>query len=298
MSSPSLRQLQYLMALSRTGHFAKAAELCHVTQPTLSAGIADLEVILGHKLIDRQNRKKNMLTPFGREILKHADHILSGVDHLLTFARQYDAPMRGIVRLGIIPTIAPYLLPRMIKPLESKYPELTFQIFEYMSSDLLSKLVEGDLDAGIMAFPFSLPAGLTSKILTHEAFFYAVPKGAFKDKKSLSNKDLHGHKLLLLEDGHCLRQHALSACALQLPHEQKTFSATSLATLIQLVAEGYGITLLPKMVLPHVASIRDVQVLPFTPPAPTRQIGMVWRQSSPLTTTLKTLHQALVPLIP
>jgi LysR family hydrogen peroxide-inducible transcriptional activator len=298
MNMPSLRQLQYLMALSRTRHFAKAAELCHVTQPTLSAGIADLEIILGHKLIDRQTRKKNMLTPFGREVLKQADHILSGVEHLLTFARQYDAPMRGVVRLGIIPTIAPYLLPRMIKPLESKYPELTFQIFEYMSSDLLSKLVEGDLDAGIIAFPFSLPAGLTSKILTHEDFFYAVPKDTFKDKKSLSNKDLHGHKLLLLEDGHCLRQHALSACALQLPHEQKTFSATSLATLIQLVAEGYGITLLPKMVLPHVAGIRDVQILPFATPAPTRQIGMVWRPSSPLTTTLKTLHQALVPLMP
>lgn len=298
MNMPSLRQLQYLMALSRTGHFAKAAELCHVTQPTLSAGIADLEMTLGHTLIERHHRKKNILTPFGRDILKQAEHILSGVDHLLAFARQYHAPMRGIVRLGIIPTIAPYLLPRMIKPLESQYPELTFQIFEHMTSDLLSKIAEGDLDAGIMAFPFSLPAGLMSKTLTHEEFFYAIPKGIFKGKKYLSQKDLQGHKLLLLEDGHCLRQHALSACALQLPHEQKTFSATSLATLIQLVAEGYGITLLPKMVLPHVAPIRDVQIIPFAPPAPTRQVGMVWRSSSPLITTLKTLQQALVPLMP
>lgn len=286
---PTLRQLSYLIALEDESSFSRAALLCHVTQSTLSAGIKELEDILGQSLVNRAGRKIS-LTPLGEEISVKAREILHDIDALCARARATQAALSGVLRVGVIPTIAPYFLPRILPELTRRFPALELQLFEDLSAHLLEKLHQGRVDALLIAFPYETD-GFEKRELFREDFYVAAPK----DKnlpETLSLHDLKPEELLLLEDGHCLRDHALDACKLQLPNTRKTFSATSLATLIQMVAHGYGITLLPEMVVRQAAFPDTITIIPFTSPAPSRTIGIVWNKNSPQSRDVLALIEA------
>ncbi|MCD8497517.1 MAG: LysR substrate-binding domain-containing protein [Alphaproteobacteria bacterium] len=210
-------------------------------------------------------------------------------------ARQMSRPMAGPLRLGVIPTVAPYLLPRILTPLQENYPDLELQLQEDLTERLLEKLRAGTLDAALMAFPYELP-DMDATILFSEAFLLACPAGHKTKPGPLSPADLEGEDLLLLDDGHCLRDHALQACRLQSNTQRKTFSASSLPTLIQMVAHGYGATLLPAMAteedLPE-----TIRLIPFKNPKPSRQIGIAWKKGAAQGDNVKTLAKTLAELL-
>jgi LysR family hydrogen peroxide-inducible transcriptional activator len=292
ISLPTIRQLQFLLALKQKGSFHAAATACGVTQSTLSAGIQEMEEILQQKAIDRTHRRNLTFTPLGLELLERSNSIVNSLSDVAGRARQSDKPFSWPLRLGMIPTIAPYLLPDILAPLKKDFPQLVLHIHEVQSAELVAKVRAGDLDAGIMAFPFETP-DLHQSVLTEEKFICAVPRHMFPDHKNLSLKDISTQDLLLLSEGHCLRAHALAACGLkQVNSNQETFSATSLATIIQLVANGYGLTLLPQMAAKSLYLPKSVHLLPFIPTA-TRQIGLIWRLNTPLKKDLELLYKAL-----
>ncbi len=276
MARPTLRQLEYLIALEDTRSFSLAAQESHVTQSTLSAGIKELEEILGQQLA-RRGRRDITLTPFGQEVADNARKILAQADKIMERSRKMEAPLTGPLRLGIIPTIAPYLLPQILPHIQKQYPNLELQIFEDLSQRITEDIERGQLDLILLAFPYNT-AGMVQTPLWKEEFVLATTdKNA---KKSVTLADLENEHLLLLEDGHCLRDHALSACRLAPPAARKTFSATSLPTLIQMVSSGYGSTLLPRMVA-QTALPKNVKTVPFKSPRPTREIGLAWRLHDP-----------------
>lgn len=284
MILPTLRQLQYFVALKEYQSFSAAADACGVSQSTLSAGIKDLENALGIALIDRSARRF-ALTPFGQETLIEAEKLLSGAEHLVKKAQMHLDPYSGTLRLGVIPTIAPYAIPEILPLLQKKYPKLNIEIYEDISERIVEQLHKGALDMILLAFPYDI-GNLDQLSLKKEAFVVACPKGMFK-KKSLSLKDLEAHDILLLENGHCLRDHALEACRLSAPDGRKTFGATSLPTLVEMVRHGYGLTLLPEMAVSSVSGYKDIEILPFSSPKPTREIGLAWRRGSPVTAIQK-----------
>jgi LysR family hydrogen peroxide-inducible transcriptional activator len=288
---PSLKQLQYLTALADYASFSEAAAACNVTQSTLSAGIATLETLLGQKLADRSQRRI-ALTPFGEETVERARALVAGAGDLVTRARSLSAPLTGPLRVGIIPTIAPYLLPRILPALQKKFPALELQWREDLSHRLVEMLRLGQLDLILMAFPFDTP-GMEQMTLFDEPFVLACPKNHWHGPRPLKSAALEGEKLLLLEEGHCLRDHALAACKLQPRRERQAFNATSLATLVQMVGQGYGLTLLPAMAA-HKDSLPDtVEIIPFRAPAPSRTIGLAWRTGSPRAKDFGVLGQTL-----
>lgn len=276
MIRPSLRQLSYLTALEEESSFNAAADKCAVTQSTLSAGIKELENVMGQTLVVR-GRKNITLTPFGAEVAEQARQILKDADHIVARARMLREPLSGPLRLGIIPTIAPYMLPAMLPALNRQFPKLELQLHEDLTDRLLEKLERGEIDLALMAFPYDTPH-CTQKILFAEDFLVAMPESLATDAKAIDMKDLEPEKLLLLEDGHCLRDHALSACDIQLPRQRKTFSATSLQTLIEMVRAGMGMTLLPAMAADGTVLGRGIRLLPFKGKnPPRRQIGLCWK---------------------
>jgi LysR family hydrogen peroxide-inducible transcriptional activator len=281
---PTLRQLQYLIALEKAGNFRRAAEACFVTQPTLSAGIFEIEKLLGLPVLDRSQHKKLIFTAFGLEVLATAKAIMPRLENLSHIAQQMSKPLSGDIRLGLIPTMAPYLLPTLLPALQKNFPNIDFQIVEAMSAQLVSKLEESTLDIALMAFPYETP-NLKQQIFFEEPFLCASQKKTFKKNQKLTLKDLDAHKLLLLEDGHCLRDHALSACKMQDINDKKTLSATSLLTIIQMVSQGHGITLLPQMVVDHGALPKELELHSFKNTAkstsPSRKIGATWRGENP-----------------
>ncbi len=288
MIRPTLRQLTYLVALEDEGSFSAAAEYCLVTQSTLSAGIKDLENILEQRLVNRHGRTIS-LTPFGLEVAENARKVLADVDKIVARSKKIQAPLSGPLRLGVIPTIAPYLLPKILPEIQKSYPHLELQLHEDMTARLLEQIEQRKLDAALIAFPYETPR-LRQTLLFDEEFVLIAPKGK-KLPKTLSIDDLIPDSLLLLDEGHCLRDHALSACKVQVPKTRKTFSATSLPTLIQMVEHGYGLTLLPEMAVQNMASFTNMQIKKFTKPAPTRQIGMVWPTNTPHGKDLETLSK-------
>lgn len=275
---PTLRQMQYLLALSDHGGFQKAASECHVTQSTLSGGIADMEKILQGALIDRTQRRIIKFTPLGETVLRESRKIIADALAMTYHAKMQTEPLSWPLRMGIIPTIAPYFLPRILKPLQKGLPKLDLQIHEIRSAPLVEKIHDGSLDFAVMAFPYDT-GGLKEKILFDEKFMLAAPPKTYTEKKTVTLKDLETEKLLLLEDGHCLRDHALAACRLRNFKEQKTLSAASLSTLIQMVHQGYGVTLLPEMSVKDNPMLpRDLTLRPFSGPAPARSIGVAWKK--------------------
>ena len=277
---PTLKQLQYLIALADYHTFSRAAKHCNITQPTLSAGIAALENLLGQELVDRSHNKYVVLTPIGHEILDRARKVIEDAESIVERAQYVNEPLSGPLRIGIIPTIAPYILPKCLPAISRIYPKLELQIHEDLSARLAEKLVNGQIDLVLMAFPYNMP-GTEMETLFHEPFVLACPKGHWKKEKPVKVKDLEGEHLLLLEEGHCLRDHALQACKLQPSTDKKTFNATSLATLIQMVQHGYGMTMLPQMAVTAEAIPDNIQILQFDRPPPTREIGVAWRKGNP-----------------
>jgi LysR family hydrogen peroxide-inducible transcriptional activator len=289
---PTLKQMQYLLALAEQKNFRKAAEMCNVSQPTLSAAIKEMENLMSADVLDRSRHKKVVFTPFGEEAIKTAKIILPSLDQLKESAKNLSAPLSGPIRLGLIPTIAPYLLPTILPFLQRSFPNIEWQISEGMSASLVTKMNEGSLDLAIIAFPYDI-GDLAHKVFFEEEFICAARKDSFGKKKTLTLSDLEDKKLLLLEDGHCLRDHALSACKLQHKREEKALSATSLQTLIQMVGHGYGITLLPAMMIEAGTMPKDVKLYRFKSPKPTRKIGVIWRKNSPNLLDLKEISNSL-----
>lgn len=293
---PTLKQLDYLIALKQEGSFSKAANHCYVTQSTLSAGIKELETILGQTLVDRSSRSI-ALTTLGEEIYIQATHITKQVDTLMGLAKKQDEPLSGRLRLGVIPTIAPYMLPTILPSLQHDFKNLDIQLHEDLTERLIEQLQRRKIDLLLMAFPYEIE-GIDQHILFEEPFVVAAPKGKYK-KQSITLDFLDDKSVLLLEDGHCLRDHALQACKLQKASQKRTFSATSLPTLIQMISHGYGITLLPEMAADRTSLPSNIDILKFSSPKPTRKIGLAWRKGSPetheyrlLASHIENLHKA------
>ena len=278
---PTLRQLRYLTALADERHFGRAAAACHVTQPALSMQIRDLEAELDLVLVER-GRGGVILTEEGEALVERARSVVAGVRDLEECARQQRGVRSRRLALGIIPSVAPYLLPRLLPLLQEVIPELDLKVRETQTAQLLTELSAGDLDVVIAALPLDRE-GLESAVLLDDPFLLASP--AADPLTAADPRDLPPDRLLLLEEGHCLRDQALGACEIS---DLSTFGATSLTTLLQLVAHGQGVTLLPQMAAADLADPR-VAVARFPAPQPHRTIAMAWRAGSPRRKQLKTL---------
>lgn len=278
----NLRALQYFVKLADLRHFSKAADACFVSQPTLSTQIRKLEEELGTQLVER-SPKNIMLTPAGVEIAERARKLLADVEQIRTVARRSSDPAEGNLRLGLFPTLAPYLLPHVVPGLRQHFPRLRLQLMEEKTDVLLRMLHRGELDAALLALPIP-DAGLQIEVLFREPFLLAVPANhKLANAPEVSIDDLHGNELLLLEEGHCLREHALEVCTLAGAHERVDFHASSMETLRQMVAAEVGITLMPKLaVMPPIAATENLVTRPFADKAPSRTIALVWRNSSAL----------------
>jgi LysR family hydrogen peroxide-inducible transcriptional activator len=280
MSDLKLKDLRYLVALADSRHFGRAAERCCVSQPTLSAQLKKLEEYLGVQLIERAPNHVT-LTAAGEQIVGRARHILAASDEIVTVARVHRDPLAGRLRLALIPTIGPYLLPRVARKIHRQLPRLELRLYEHQTLPLLAKLSSGELDLGILALPVE-HEGLEVRKLYRERFTVALPEEhPLASRQELRVQDLKPEHLLLLEDGHCLRDQALEVCNRAGVEEAQDFRATSLETLRQMVATGAGVTLLPELATGgSYGQARGITVRPFADPAPARQIGAVWRKSS------------------
>ena len=289
----NLRDLRYFVALADTRHFGKAAERSFVSQPTLSAQIKKLETYLGVQLIERQPRKVT-LTETGAKILPLARRVLQESDEIVSLARNEHDPLSGKLKVGLIPTIGPYLLPLVTRKLRKQLPRLKLMLYEYQTQPLLEKLRAGDIDVGILALPVPLD-GLEALPLYDENFTLAVPTASpLAKKSSVKIDDLSGETLLLLEDGHCLRDQALDVCSRIDVKESEDYRATSLETLRQMVAAGLGITLLPELATRGpFGSGHGLAVKPFAKPVPSRSVGAVWRKSTARTEAIKAVCDAI-----
>ncbi|BAF90160.1 MULTISPECIES: hydrogen peroxide-inducible genes activator [Azorhizobium] len=277
----STRQLRYFEALSRHLHFGRAAEECAVTQPALSMQIRDMEADLGVDLVER-GRGSVRLTPMGEETAVRAREILASLTDLERSIRAQGSLLEGRLRLGVIPSVAPYLLPRLLPAVGQAYPRVELALRETQTEQLVAELLNGSLDLLILSLPVEHPA-LETRALFDDAFLLALPEGAELPEGDLATPDhLAPDDLLLLEDGHCFRDQALQVCGAMDQRRLRRFGATSLSTLVQLVANGQGVTLLPEMLVAcEGGQIPRVRLVRFPEPAPRRSIGMVWRRSSP-----------------
>jgi len=280
MADIKLKDLRYLVAVADSRHFGRAAERCFVSQPTLSAQLKKLEDYLGVQLIERHPGNVT-LTEAGEQIVARARRILEASEEVVTLARAHRDPLAGRLRLALLPTIGPYLLPRVSQAIRKGLPRLELRLYEYQTSQMLEKLESGEVDVGILALPVELE-GLEARELFTEPFTVAVPdQHRLARRDSVRVDDLKGETLLLLEDGHCLRDQALEVCSRIGLHEKQDFRATSLETLRQMVATGAGITLLPELASKGAyGNARGVSIRPFTRPAPVRHIGAVWRKTT------------------
>jgi len=293
MNLPTLRQLQYLTAVVELKHFGRAADRCFVTQSTLSAGIQDLENLLGIALLERTNRKV-LPTALGKEFALRSQDILSLSSDLVDLARSENDPLRGRIRIGVIPSISPFLLPKALPAIRKELSSIQLELIEDQSERLLTRLRSGELDVAIMAFPYNI-GDLSYKVFAEEQFWVAMPKThPLATKESVNTAQLAVDDLLLLAEGHCLREHALSACKLPKTNSRSSLEGTSLYTLIEMVAGGLGITLIPEMAI-HTDMVRhaDICVRPIATKdkGPMREIGLVWRPSYQRMTTLNHLEK-------
>jgi len=290
MINVTLRQLRYFDALVRHGHFGRAAEACSISQPALSMQIKEMEEALGGVLLER-NARQIALTAFGEELLPRVREILRSVDELGDFARASRDRLAGRLRVGMIPTIAPYLLPKIIENLARLHPELDIHVRETLTPKLIKEVAEGRLDTAIVALPVS-ETSLTEIALFKENFLLVRP-GEQKDTPVPSREMLREMKLLLLEEGHCFRDQALSFCNMQASPPREVLDASSLSTLVQMVGAGIGVTLIPEMAVEVETRSASVSVARFKNPQPSRTIGMVWRKSSPLARQLQQISEAV-----
>jgi len=279
MKNLTLRQLRYFEALARHGHFGRAAAACSISQPALSVQIRDLEADLGAPLFERSARQVR-LTTLGEACLARAVGILRAVDELDDLARAAQGDLVGRLRLGVIPTVAPYLLPRLFGRMADNHAGIDIHIRETLTPRLTQELHQGKIDAAILALPASEP-GLEEIALFDEAFVFVRPI-ADADRPVPDGEALQKMRLLLLEEGHCFRDQALSFCNMHTALPRDGLDGSSLTTLVQMVGAGLGVTLIPEMAVPVETRSAAVSVVRFGDPQPSRTIGMVWRKSSPL----------------
>ncbi|MBV7397232.1 hydrogen peroxide-inducible genes activator [Mameliella sediminis] len=280
MKNLTLRQLRYFEALARHGHFGRAAAACSVSQPALSVQIRDLETDLGAPLFERTARQVR-LTALGEACLTRAVDILRAVDEFQDLARAAQGDLVGRLRLGVIPTVAPYLLPALFAELNASHAGLDLHVRETLTPRLLTELQDGKIDAAILALPVGEP-GLQEVALFEERFVFVRPE-AEAEAPVPDGEALQKMRLLLLEEGHCFRDQALSFCKLSTATPRDGLDGSSLTTLVQMVGAGLGVTLIPEMAVPVETPSARVAVAPFADPQPSRTIGMVWRRSNPLT---------------
>jgi LysR family hydrogen peroxide-inducible transcriptional activator len=286
----NLRDLRYLVAVAEHKHFGRAAEACFVSQPTLSTQIRKLEDELGVVLIERTNRQM-MLTPVGERIVAQAQRVLREVNQMVDIAQAYQDPFGGEFRLGIIPTVAPYLLPKILGPMSKAFPKLKTQLTEGQTLVITRMLRDGELDAVILALPLEEDNVEQVKLYTEPFYFAASKQHPKAGRKSVRLADLENEQVLLLEDGHCLRDQALAICTNAHAVENTNFRATSIETLRQMVAANVGITLMPELAIAQKTG--PVRYLPFEGAKPHRDIGLCWRTSSTRDDLLKQLATLL-----
>ena len=277
----SLRQLRYLESLAETRHFGHAAQACAVSQPALSMQIKELEDELSVSLVERCKAGIE-LTAQGEEIARRARSILASVRDLLDYAKHQEGVLSGVLKLGAIPSIAPYLLPAALPELQRRFPALRLQLHETVTSNLVRELVTGALDVILVALPIDDPEVDTFPLFD-DRFILAVKATKRNQRLRHASAEMLMHdRLLLLEEGHCLRDQALSYCHMVTREARESFGASSLATIVQMVANGYGITLLPEMAIAsEIHSGGDIRLLRFRAPEPKREIGLAWRKTSP-----------------
>jgi LysR family hydrogen peroxide-inducible transcriptional activator len=290
MMQMTFRQLRYFDALARHSHFGRAAAACAISQPALSMQIKELEETLGAVLIERGARHVR-LTKLGEEAALRVRDILRAVDELGDFARASRGRFAGRLRIGMIPTIAPYLLPAVIGDLTRLHPELDIHVREALTTKLIQELAEGRLDAAIVALPVSEQT-LTEVALFAENFLLVRP-GEDESAPVPGSETLREMRLLLLEEGHCFRDQALSFCNMSSPLPREVLDASSLSTLVQMVNAGMGVTLIPEMAVPVETRRASVSVARFSDPQPSRTIGMIWRKTSPLAGQLLELSEVV-----
>jgi LysR family transcriptional regulator, hydrogen peroxide-inducible genes activator len=287
----SLRQLQYVVAVADTLGFHKAAVRCHVSQPTLSAQVQQLESVLGVRIFER-DRRRVLVTRAGMDIVARARRVLVEAEDLLAIATRLREPFVGTLRIGVIPTVAPYLLPEIMPKVGKAYPKLALVFREEKTADIVRELAEGTLDAGLLALEADVGACAHAEI-ARDSFVAALPRGhPLARKKRLDLSDLEGENVLLLDEGHCFRDQALALCS-EARAAETPFRATSLATLAQMVSSGAGITLLPWMAVPVENRRGQLEVRPFGRPVPGRTIALVWRPTSPLASMFLELAKTL-----
>ena len=293
---PSLRQLQYLVALDAQRNFTRAAAACFVTQSTLSAGLKELEATLGANLVER-DRQRVVITPLGAEVVARARQLLAQAEDLAELAAGAAEPMRGPLRLGVIPTIAPFLLPRVLPGLRAIYPQLQLLLREDLTANLLARLLSAQLDFALIALPYAT-GDLVVRPLFDDEFWLAGPAGEplLRHKRITVTGEI-SERLLLLEEGHCLREHSLAACARDAKANPSGIEATSLLTLVQMVESGLGLALVPEIALK--AGLLDRSTLvarPLAPPAPKRTLALVARRTSARATDLQLLAEHVVEM--
>jgi len=293
---PTLKQLRYLLAVADAGHFGQAAKACFVSQSTLSAGISELEDLLGVVLIERTSRSV-LLTDIGTEVVRRARSTLLEIEDMMAVCDASQKPFTGRMRLGVIPTVAPFLLPPLMKKVRDTYPDFQLLIREDLSGHLVDALHKGELDLLLLALPFEAE-NVDSAVLFEDRFWFACSdQHPLNQRESLLPDDLKGQDLLLLEDGHCLRDHVLEACNLALDDVSLPFQATSLNTIVQMVASGIGVTLLPQMAVNcSLLSGVDVSLKPFAAESISRDVGLMWRKKSPRVLEYRALGE-LVSLV-
>ncbi|MCH9807247.1 MAG: LysR family transcriptional regulator [Alphaproteobacteria bacterium] len=300
MINVTLKQLRYFDALSRELHFGRAAEACSVTQPALSMQIQEFEQNLQLSLIER-TRSGVQLTPVGQEVARRAAEILSETRDLIDLSRQGETVLAGGLRLGIIPSVAPYVLPPLLPLLRSQYPDLELALRETQTHTLVQELADGKLDVLLLALPLK-NSDVEVEELFEDRFVLALSGGREISEDVRATPEFVEHeRLLLLEEGHCLRDQALTYCELQQVNKLNTFGASSLSTIVELVAAGQGITLLPEISIGVEQRGRNLNLMRFAEPEPMRTLGLVWRKTSPRTSDFKELarlvREAGEPLI-
>jgi LysR family transcriptional regulator, hydrogen peroxide-inducible genes activator len=295
MINISIRQLRYFEALARTLHFGRAADECAVSQPALSMQIQELENELGVLLVER-TRSGAKLTPAGVEVQRRTARIIASVRDLADYAKHAGRVLCGPLRLGVIPTIAPYMLPKLLPALREAYPGLDLHLKEAQTQYVLADLAGGRLDAVLLALPVEAPE-IETRELFEDSFVLVLPEGKTPRAKARATPEMfENERLLLLEEGHCLRDQALSFCSLKQVQNLDTFGTSSLSTLVQMVANGFGVTLLPKMSLETEAKRGGIELLDFAPGGPARKIGLAWRRTTPRERDFQALSETIMRL--
>ena len=289
---PTMKQLQYLVALADTQHFGRAAQRCYITQSTLSAGIRDLESVLGIAVAERSNRHV-LITRVGLQLAERARALLRDAEEVMEMARAGRSPMTGEMRLGVIPTIGPFLLPRVLPVLRDRFPDLTIYLREEQTAPLLATLEEGELDVALIALPYETEDLSIDVILKDEFLFACHRTHALACTDEVSLEALAGEQLMLLAEGHCLRGHTLDACGVGDTKARAQFEASSLHTLVQMVAAGIGVTLIPRLAIDaRVIQGTGISLSRLAVPA-SRDIGLAWRPTSLRTDDFRLLAQTL-----